>query len=1340
MKALLRKIRQILRDRRFRRTFTRFVSGIAAIVVFVTTYALVLPAITMESEAYCGIEAHHHDESCYEEQLICDIPESDGHHHDDSCYAVSQIQVCTKPEHQHSEECYDEEGNLICGLEEHAHDEACFEDKYELVCGLEESDGHHHTDACYTKVLTCGKEAHVHSVECYQKDQESEVDTAAVATTQAASFGVGKVHEGANDNSADTELTVPENNMADSQTEAVEEEEYVPELEDLDFYTLLNRNTGIYYYHVSENEVVEDSAQITDWKKADRNTELSSGDLIRMYLSYTIPAGSLNRTNEIARYRLPGNLHLLDEQVAAINAVENGIAAGYVDYNTLTINDVDNYHKYLGVEAVEGTRNPADDLNEYLTQLEKNGNPGSEYISAVVRVENMYDEQSGEYLGQDLVFTFTPYTTEKNRNEYDASGKPVKAGQKVQGWLTLDFNMDQLDWNDQPAGEGETSEKTAEVVFVPEMKDDQGNRIDEISTELKLVDPVETESAESDDENEREEENTEETTDQDLVEDGAEENVDNQEDLTEAEEETPEDADSAVTGNDAGSEEADNAVTGNEAGTEESASADHTEDRNDHNDAEEAEAADSSHDEEPAAPLMPAMSFTDTIRVATGRPRGLEDGNDGGAAAEAADALPSEAEVTVRVEADEGTFPVGTTMVLSAVEDMDAVGDTVRDAVENTTEQTAETAAAENKNDGSEEAASENSNRDNGGVNRTDANSNNSEGDSENRTPKAYGFQAVDISFRDADGNEIEPAKPVRVALTSSLAEKVKKEMQADEKTPVAAPVVVHVDDNGNAEKMDLIGIEEVEPAQGRTEEELLQEQEELRKEKEESRKEEKQEEASPEENAAVFTTDSFSVYAIVYTVDFEYTDPASGQVYSYSLEGGQIISLKDLLVALGIKSEEEVETFVEKDVKDVQLSTPDLVRIEKVTGGLFGLQTEDWTITPLKPFDTEETLTITDREDNEIVISLGAHGLEEVSNDLVTIRPMGGILPEDAEANAEQLNGKDTETAKKAASDYEGKGILKKIAGLFSGDNGSQKNKVYDVFEIGLSNVETGNFDGFSVDVTLPQNITGKDFTLYHLHDDKLEKVDVELKAEETGKGTQNVSGFSFETTGFSQFVLSYTVDFHWEVDGQMYDYSIQGGETLSLKKLLTILGIVSEEEAQEFVDDISTVEFTNPELIHVEKVEEDITAGALKEKLKLEPEYSSSLTEEKLAEMDAVQLTAVDWALISLKAFDTEEWLKITLDDGEVVLIKVTDARDPLGLDDRTFSVVSTRNGGSNNNKKYSVKLGTKSGTAGGTSVTAIDAAETAVSADYKYSRETDTAWLFEFDPDTHGYYIYQ
>ena len=56
MRKLLAKIRKILKDRRTRQLLTRTVSVTAAIVVFVTTYALVLPAITMEKIAECGIQ------------------------------------------------------------------------------------------------------------------------------------------------------------------------------------------------------------------------------------------------------------------------------------------------------------------------------------------------------------------------------------------------------------------------------------------------------------------------------------------------------------------------------------------------------------------------------------------------------------------------------------------------------------------------------------------------------------------------------------------------------------------------------------------------------------------------------------------------------------------------------------------------------------------------------------------------------------------------------------------------------------------------------------------------------------------------------------------------------------------------------------------------------------------------------------------------------------------------------------------------------------------------------------------------------------------------------------
>lgn len=42
-------------------------------MVFCTTYALILPAITMDQDAVCGQEAHTHGEDCYEQQRLYDL-------------------------------------------------------------------------------------------------------------------------------------------------------------------------------------------------------------------------------------------------------------------------------------------------------------------------------------------------------------------------------------------------------------------------------------------------------------------------------------------------------------------------------------------------------------------------------------------------------------------------------------------------------------------------------------------------------------------------------------------------------------------------------------------------------------------------------------------------------------------------------------------------------------------------------------------------------------------------------------------------------------------------------------------------------------------------------------------------------------------------------------------------------------------------------------------------------------------------------------------------------------------------------------------------------------------
>ena len=210
------------------------------------------------------------------------------------------------------------------------------------------------------------------------------------------------------------------------------------------------------------------------------------------------------------------------------------------------------------------------------------------------------------------------------------------------------------------------------------------------------------------------------------------------------------------------------------------------------------------------------------------------------------------------------------------------------------------------------------------------------------------------------------------------------------------------------------------------------------------------------------------------------------------------------------------------------------------------------------------------------------------------------------------------------------------------------------------------------------------------------------------------------FEAEAFSVYGVIYTVDFHYGVDGKTYEYSLAGGDSISLRDLILSLHILDEDSkdntaewdqgyseesiaqnaeestgetvaentdeesaettventvedpvvtteensedqetqrAQEFIDNIDQVSFSDESLVKVVKIEEDITAGELKKSLNLEPEYSADLTAEQIEQLNARQFSAVDWALISMKAFNTEETLTITMLSGEVFEIKVTD-----------------------------------------------------------------------------------
>lgn len=206
--------------------------------------------------------------------------------------------------------------------------------------------------------------------------------------------------------------------------------------------------------------------------------------------------------------------------------------------------------------------------------------------------------------------------------------------------------------------------------------------------------------------------------------------------------------------------------------------------------------------------------------------------------------------------------------------------------------------------------------------------------------------------------------------------------------------------------------------------------------------------------------------------------------------------------------------------------------------------------------------------------------------------------------------------------------------------------------------------------------------------NDEEPEVIDSEVEAEKKSRD-DTVKTVEFESAQFSVYGIigSYTVDFHWEVDGKTYDFSIPGGGFVSFYDLVEILGIevndtdTDEDEIQKLVDGVESIEFSDPELVSVSKAEEDTTVGAIKDGLDLEYEYSEELKEGEIEQINAQEVRAGDWVLISMKPFDTEESLTVTMKNGDVFTICVTDANIPKeDVQDGTGYILFTR--GSDNN----------------------------------------------------------
>ena len=179
--VLLRNAEKYTLAHKRKRRWQRAVTALSGVVVFCTTYALILPAITMEKK--CEVPEHTHTDACYRQTAgkrvpVCSLDSLELHQHTNDCYDGEGNLVCGYADflvHQHDSSCYDENGALWCTLpeiEEHRHTAECYT-LPEAVAEAPAQEVHTHGDTCYTMErgeLTC--QEHVHGEECYTETTE----------------------------------------------------------------------------------------------------------------------------------------------------------------------------------------------------------------------------------------------------------------------------------------------------------------------------------------------------------------------------------------------------------------------------------------------------------------------------------------------------------------------------------------------------------------------------------------------------------------------------------------------------------------------------------------------------------------------------------------------------------------------------------------------------------------------------------------------------------------------------------------------------------------------------------------------------------------------------------------------------------------------------------------------------------------------------------------------------------------------------------------------------------------------------------------------------------------
>lgn len=362
--SLKERVRRFLQVRRHRKTWEKVVGSLAVVVIFITSYMLILPAITMEKPTYCGNTHHTHTASCYE-------PSEEILDEDNVSGSTGSSTSASTPAHTWANSL------SIEGIEEvrtGGEDEGLAEAESESESESDsetESESESETESETSETVTAESETD----ESEKAVAEAQTEEVSEAESELQSEAATKIERASNLTAESETEALTE---AQSESETVAQTEAVTEAEtELESDTIENEETEVTTENALETETetnltedialyaediidegddgiatyANDGIDFTDyitsvdmkykdhkeeWKGwqdipvQDGKLQLSEKDSLQFQLNYTLPGQTLSQTNRTIVYQIPDGITIKNQASGNVTNTLGQVIGTYV--------------------------------------------------------------------------------------------------------------------------------------------------------------------------------------------------------------------------------------------------------------------------------------------------------------------------------------------------------------------------------------------------------------------------------------------------------------------------------------------------------------------------------------------------------------------------------------------------------------------------------------------------------------------------------------------------------------------------------------------------------------------------------------------------------------------------------------------------------------------------------------------------------------------------------------------------------------------------------------------------------------------------------------------------